>query len=141
MRIINNQQRRKHIKEEKKLEKKHYRIIVALMILDVVYYYFIQPKTIGHDIRYSIYIFWLPTLLGMLILALYRRKFLIDRFLNNKGVALWAFMFFFYLLQGLVFSYLSFGQIAKISWDFINYQTAIQNSREVLECDITRFWT
>ncbi len=45
------------------------------------------------------------------------------------------------LTQGLLFSYLSFGQAAKISWDVLNNWTAKQNIEEVFECQVTRFWT
>ena len=50
-------------------------------------------------------------------------------------------MTLFYLTQGAIFSYLSFGQLAKISWDIINNKTAKQNSEEIFDCKITRFWT
>ena len=135
----NYQQKSNFIKAEKKLEKKHYQIVIGLMIFTAAYY-FIEPKTIGYDIRYSIYIFWLPTIIGILILGYYRRSFLITRFANNKGIVLWVFMTFFYLLQGLMFSYISFGQIAKISWDYCNYKIARRNSEETFVCPITKFW-
>lgn len=50
-------------------------------------------------------------------------------------------MTFYYLTQGIVFSYLSFGQIAKVSWDYFNNQTLKQNTEEIINCRITRFWT
>lgn len=49
-------------------------------------------------------------------------------------------MTFFYLLQGFLFSYLSFGQVAKMSWDYLNYQTGNQNLSEQVTCNVTRFW-
>lgn len=132
---------RKLINGEKRLEKKHYSILIGLMVFGAGYYYFNESKTIGHDIRYSIYIFWLPTIIGIVTLAIYRRKFLITKFSTNKGVVLWTFMIFFYLLQGFIFSYLSFGQIAKISWDILNERAIQQNQIVTLRCDVTRFWT
>lgn len=111
------------------------------MIFGFAYYWFVEPKTIGHDIRYAIYIFWLPTIIGMLTLGIYRRQFLINRFATNKGFVLGTFMVFFYLLQGLIFSYISFGQIAKMSWDYANFQVAKENTTEKVECEVTKFWT
>ena len=134
-------EKRQFINNEKRLEKKHYRIIIGLMIFSAVYYYFIEPKTIGHDIRYSIYTFWLPTIIGLVTIAIYRRQFLVNKFSTNKGVVLWTFMIFFYLLQGFIFSYLSFGQLAKISWDILNERTIQENQTETLRCDVSRFWT
>ena len=128
------------IQNEKKLEKKHTRILLGLMTFGIIYY-FIEPKTIGHDNQYLIYIFVLPTIVGMLILGFYRLRFLINRFSTNRGIVLWTFMTFYYLTQGIVFSYLSFGQIAKVSWDYFNNQTLKQNTEEIINCRITRFWT
>lgn len=133
-------QRKQFSLTDKKLEKKHYRIIIGLMIFGVAYFLFFDTKTIGHDIRYSLYIFWLPTIIGMLTLGIYRKKFLINRFANNSGIAMYTFMTLFYLFQGLLFSYLSFGQVAKMSWDYCNYKTVEQNSEEIIVCPITRFW-
>lgn len=52
---------------------------------------------------------------------------------------LWTFMIFFYLLQGFIFSYLSIGQITKISWDILNEKAIQQNQIETLRCDVTKF--
>lgn len=132
---------KKFIQKEEKLKKTHYLLLIGLMIFGVTYYYFIEPKTIGHDSRYFIYIFLLPTISGMLILGLYRWRFLINRFATNKGIVFWIFMTFSYLIQGFIFSYLSFGQVAKVSWDYFNNEVVKQNTNEILNCEITRFWT
>jgi hypothetical protein len=135
------QHKKQFIQNEKKLEKKHYGIIIGLIIFTVVYHYFIEPKTIGEDIRYSIYIFWIPTIIGMLTLGIYRRQFLLNRFATNKGFVLWSFMTFLYLLQGFLFSFISFGQIAKMSWDYANFKKAKQNVSETLHCEVIEVWT
>lgn len=141
MKQLKYSDKKKYILKEKKLEKKHYRIIIGLMIFGVVYHYFIEPTTIGHDNRYLIYIFLLPTIIGIIVFGIYRRQFLINQFSTKKGFILWTFMIFYYLTQGIIFSYLSFGQVAKISWDYFNYETIKQNSEEVLNCQITKFWS
>lgn len=134
-------QKRLTVTKEKMLEKVHYRVLIGLMLFGVVYYLYWEPTTIGHDSRYTFYIFLLPTLLGLLTLAVYRRKLLINKFSMNKSFKLWTLMTIFYLIQGLLISYLSFGQIAKISWDILNTRTAKKNIEEVFDCKITRFWT
>ncbi|RRJ89325.1 hypothetical protein EG240_11850 [Paenimyroides tangerinum] len=133
-------QKRLTVGKEKKLEKVYYRILVGLMILGILYYLFLEPKSIGHDNRYFIYIFLLPTILGLFILAVCRRQFLMNKFSTNRGVTLWIFLTIFYLIQGSFFSYLSLGQIAKISWDILNNRVAKQNVEEVFDCKITKFW-
>lgn len=128
-------------KDDKKLDKRHYRIIIGLMVFAVAYHYFIEPKTIGYDIRYSVFIFWMPITVGIIVLGIYRTQFLINSFKTNKGFFLSFFMVSFYLLQGLIFSYLSFGQVAKISWDYYNYRATQKELEETLYCQITKFWT
>lgn len=132
-------QAKKIAQTEKKLDKKHYTILIGLMIFAVVYHYFIEPKTIGHDIKYTIYIFALPTAVGMAILGIYRKQFLITQFARNKEFSVRIFTIFLYLIQGLLFSYLSFGQIAKISWDYCNSQAAKHGATTTLHCPITGF--
>jgi hypothetical protein len=141
MRASSLNQKRKFLQGEKKLEKKHLRLIYIFAIITVAYYYFLEPKTIGHDTRYIIYIFLLPTIIGMIALGIYRRQFLINRFTTNKGFILWTFMIVFYLLQGFIFSYISFGQVAKISWDYFNYRATQNHEEELLTCPITQFST
>ncbi len=137
----NYKNNKKFIQTEKKLDKFHYRIIVGLAIIAITYYYFIEPRTIGYDNRYTLYIFALPTIIGMLILGYYRRHFLINRFATNRGIMLWTFMTLFYLTQGVIFSYLSFGQVAKMSWDYINYKIAKQGYIETYNCEALEVWT
>ncbi|RYE53466.1 MAG: hypothetical protein EOP48_14335 [Sphingobacteriales bacterium] len=131
--------KRQFVQKEKGLEKKHSKIFIGLAIFACAYYYFFQPKTIGNDIRYNIFIFWLPTLIGTLTIGIYRRKFLLSKFSTNKGFTLWTFMTVFYLLQGFISSYLSFGQVAKISWDIVSWQNANENQTESLVCKVARF--
>ena len=133
--------KKQYITAEKRLENIHYRIIIGLIIFYIAYHAFIEPKTIGHDIKYAIYIFWLPTIFGMLILAFYRRQFLINRWITCNKVIERIFIVFFYSFQGFLFSYLSFGQFAKMSWDSCNYFAFQKSSEETIVCPITRFWT
>ena len=138
---MKQQHNRTTLTREKKLEAKHYRILIALVVLYVVYYSFFRNKVVGHDNRYIVYIVVLPTLCALLALAAYRRHFLVDKFSTNKGSILWVFMAAFYLIQGLLFSYLSIGQSAQISWDIVNNRAAKQNDLEVIQCEIIKFKT
>ena len=104
------------------------------MIFGIVYHFFIEPTTIGNDSRYLNYILGLPIIIGILLLGIYRRHFLLGRFRSNKNIALWSFMSIFYLLQGVLFSYLCFGQIARMDWDLANVIIAKNNISETLHC-------
>jgi len=141
MRSEKQLQKRKDKRVENKLAKKHYRIVIGLLIFGCIYYYFIQPKTIGHDINYNIYIFWIPTLTGLIALSIYRRQFLINEFNIQQKIALKGFKLLIYLLEGIVVSYLIFGQIANISWNTINQNVAKDNPVETINCELTKFFT
>lgn len=133
-------EKRKFKQAEKRLAKKHYRILIGLLIFGCIYYYFIQPITIGRDSRYTIYIFWMPTLAGLIALGIYRRKFLIDAFVTAKGFAVRSFMVFIFFIEGIVVSYLIFGQIANIGWNTINQNVAKGNPVETINCELTKFF-
>ena len=47
----------------------------------------------------------------------------------------------FYLLQGILVSYLSFGQIASVIWNYINKIEAEKNPTEIINCKVTGFYT
>ena len=130
---------------EKGLEKKYYRIVIGLMILSVICYSCVEPhiagQIIGHDGRYAVFILWGPVMSGILILGIYRRKFLIHKFSTNRGFVLWTFMIFFYLVEGVFVAYLSLGQIARISWLVANKTAEEKNQTELIACDVTKFWT
>jgi hypothetical protein len=129
------------IKNENILANKHSKLIYIFGLLTVIYYYFIAPKTIGNDNRYMIFIIIVPTLVGMLTLGLYRNQFLKNRISINKGFAIRTFVVSFYLIQGLIFSYITFGLIAKIGWDYYNYIETRKNHEETLTCPIIKIWT
>lgn len=126
---------------ERKIEQQHTRIAFALIIFYVTYYFLFEQKIIGHDSKYIIYIFLLPTLIGLFAIAYYRRHFLRNIFSKSKGFFSKISMFLFLFFEGLLFSYLSFGQVAKISFDILNWNTANKNSAEVIVCKITKFST
>jgi hypothetical protein len=57
----------------------YFRILIGLMIIGVINYCFFDPILIGHDNRYKIYVFLLPTVIGMLSLTFYRKDFLLRK--------------------------------------------------------------
>jgi len=134
-------QEKKHFKSrEKTFAKHHYRILIGLLIFSIVYHWIFDKFTIGSDFRYSLYVFWIPTVTGLVIFAFYRRGFLMTQFSVNRGIILWGFMIVFYIAQGILFSYLSFGQVAKIAWNIANDRAAAKANTRIIHCPITRFW-
>ena len=121
------------------IAKAHYKTLIGLMVVYVLHRMFFEHKTIGHDTRYAIFVFGIPTITGILILAFYRRNFLLSTFATANGFALKLFVITFYFIQGLLFSYLSFGLVANATWNYINKRTAEQNPKETIHCRVTKF--
>ena len=134
-------EKRISIQKEKKKDKIHYKILIALLIIGVLYYLFFEPNIIGNDSRYTYYIILTPITIGILLLLIYRKDFLIYKLNSCKNLKNKIFILIFYSLQGILFSYLLFGQIAKISWDKINKSAASENPKEIIICKITKFYS
>ncbi|WP_123921955.1 hypothetical protein [Flavobacterium sp. LM4] len=134
-------EKRKIKNKEKRTERKHYSLLIFALIFCVINLAFIESKTIGHDYRYKIYIFLLPVSIGMLFFGIYRWNFLIRKYLSFKEIHLKLYVIGFYLLQGIVVSYLSFGQITSVIWNCINNYEAEKNHTEIVYCKVTGFYT
>jgi len=127
--------------KEKKIDRIHYILLIAALIFSVLNYTFFKSKTIGHDIRYNIYIFWLPIMIGLIFFGIYRRDFLIRKYSSFSQTYTKIYVIGFYLIQGFFVSYLSFGQIASITWNYFNKKEAEKNKIEIINCNVTGFYT
>ena len=144
MRENQNQKKREKralINKEKKKEQIHYTLLIFALIFCVINLSFIESETIGHDERYEIYVFWLPIIIGVVFFGIYRREFLIRKYLSYKEIYFKIYVIGFYLLQGILVSYLSFGQIASVMWNYINKNEAEKNPTEIVFCKVTGFYT
>lgn len=126
--------------KEKKLQQIHYTLLLVAMISFIVNYMFFRNTTVGHDVRYTIYVFLIPLIIGILFFGIYRREFLIKTYLSFKETYAKIYMIVFYLLQGVFVSYLSFGQIAWITWNYLNKKESEKNKTEIISCDVTGFY-
>lgn len=125
--------------KEKKLDELHYKVVIVLIVFWVLHYLFIDRPTIGGDNRYNIYILWIPNLLGIVALGIYRKSFLLSRISVKEKLTSKLMKLFFILLQGLVLSYLSFGSLAYSVWNEINYKKSNTNISEYTKCKIEGF--
>jgi hypothetical protein len=138
---IKRTEKRKLKIKEKKTERIHYSLLILALIFCVVNLAFIESKTIGGDNKFEIYIFLLPTIIGIIFFGIYRKEFLIRKYLSFKETYLKLYVIVFYLLQGILVSYLSFGQIASVIWNYINKYEADKNPTEIVICKVTGFYT
>lgn len=133
-------EKRKLRNKEKKKERVHYFLLILAMLYFIVHYMFFEKNTIGHDVRYSIYVFWIPLITGILFFGIYRRDFLLNTYRSFSETYAKIYVIGFYLLQGIFVSYLSFGQIANTVWNYINKREASRNRTEIVTCNVTRFY-
>ncbi len=114
------QHKRKIITKEQRIEKIHYRILIVLLISWLAYHLFLRQVQVGGDYRYTLYVFLLPTVLGMVVLAIYRKKHLIQILSQSKSLLYKSLVILFYTAIGFLFSYISFGLISEIVFDSVN---------------------
>lgn len=139
-RNIKKTERKKFKNKEEKLQRMHYNLLITAMISFVLSYIFLRNTTIGHDARCVVYIFCVPVIIGLLFFGIYRREFLIKTYLSFNKTFDKLYMIGFFLLQGVLVSYLSFGQIAWITWSYLNKKEAEKNKIEIISCDVTGFY-
>jgi hypothetical protein len=120
-----------------KFIKKNSSLTIVLYVFAIAYHIFFHPLTVGHNHNYILYIFWLPTITGWVIFAWCNRKDFVEEEIERTFLIEKIFNYFHLGIIFFAFSYLSFGQIAKISWDIANYQIAKTNLVENLNCQIT----
>lgn len=123
-----------------KLDKIHYKLFIGFAVLYLLHAIFIEEKTIGHDDRYTWYIFAAPTVIGALLLVLYQWKFGGDFFSKRlNGFTELAVGFLLAVIAACMCSYLIFGNLANITWEYINKREANKRMPVAFYCPITRF--
>lgn len=76
----------------------------------------------------------------MLALAIYRKEFLLHKLTISEKIIGKFLIIIFYTFQGFLFSLLSIGLISKITFNYLNIESAKHNTTEIINCEITRFW-
>lgn len=100
-------------------DKKLYPWAIASLVLTAVQHLF-SLDLVGVGPKYHIWVTWIPLAVGLFVMAISRRNYLMARSSAEAGVGwkllLWAFM----LVQGLLFSYSTFGLAARFTVDILN---------------------
>ncbi|MGZ5283811.1 MAG: hypothetical protein ACXWEY_16165 [Bacteroidia bacterium] len=130
-------EKRKLKRESKKQEKIYNYIFVALAIIWIAYYICFEPETIGDDYRYNLYIFWLPTIAGILALGFYKHELLNEAIKERKIISKFIAVLFLFLMSAF-WSYLSIGQLSKIIFHTINKEVAKTENTETHRLDINQ---
>ena len=112
-------------------DKKLYPLAIAAMVLSLLQFMF-SLNLVVSDRGYDLAVTWSPLFIGVLVLAVFRRKYLLARSSEIQGVA-WKLIFWtFMLLQGILFSFMSFGLVARATADALN-RVELQNGTTMTE--------
>lgn len=128
-----------NVTAEKKFQKNIYLILIILVLTNLLVSYYFEPIIIGYDIKHSLYFFWIPVISGIAVFAYFRKAFLSSKYFYLNTIPLKLFGVVFYLLQGLLFSYLTFGFLANMAWVYLNKKSAADNPVEIIYCKIDKF--
>ena len=120
-------------------------LFFILCLIGVIYYIFFESISIGRDFRYTLYIFLIPTFLGLFLTAKFTFfskswNSLFSNIKNEKYLILKIVYPFLLLTSNFIFSYIYFGSTANIVWDTINKLEASKNETEKFFLPITKIY-
>ena len=129
------------VKKRAKIEEK---IFIGILVLGVIYYLFFESLSFGEDYRYTLYVFWLPTILGFIFsvkysfIAQYWRSLLID-LKKEKYFVMKIFYPLFLVAMTFMYSVIMFWMPSNIIWDGVNKIESITNKIEVYNLPVDEF--
>ncbi len=100
-------------------DKKLYPWVLISLVLTVLQYWF-ELKLIGVGLRYQLWITWIPLVTGITVLGALRWDYLKLRAAEMEGFGWKMLLWIFMLVQGALFSYTSFGLVARTTADIFN---------------------
>ena len=101
------------------MDRRIYRYLIAVAILNVVQSTF-SLRVIGENWRYNAVVHFGPVLIGVVLLAIRRWRYLLRRAAVVKGIGWKAGLCGFFLVQGILFSFLTTGLLARTAMDAVN---------------------
>lgn len=116
----------------------------GILIIGLIHYMFIESKYIGSDYRYDLFVFWIPTIVGMLITIRFdflqlNWKETLDDLKKDKSIFSKIFTLPFLLVIHFMIAVIMFWMPANIIWDTWNKIEAKNSKIEVREFQIAKF--
>ena len=111
--------------KQKKLEEIRYRYLIATMVIGLFYYMFIESQYIGGDIRYDFFIFWIPVLIGLILIIKFnflsvQWNEIFPTLRKEKNVFLKIIYLPILFLKHFIISVIFFWIPSSIVWDCVN---------------------
>ncbi len=111
--------------KQKKYEEIRYRYLIASMVIGLLYYMFIESQYIGGDKRYDFFIFWIPVLIGLILIIKFnflsvQWNEIFPTLRNEKNVFLKIIYIPILFLKHFIISVIFFWIPSNIVWDCVN---------------------
>ncbi len=131
--------KKKHIDQEelKKTENKTVYLLVILVIINFLIRNVYSTETIGGKSGYFIYFFLIPTIIGIAIISFLKLSFLKQKLNEAKSLIDKFGLSIIYLIQGFLFSFLTFGLISNIIWTSLTLNNTSGDNSIFIDCPIT----
>lgn len=128
---------------ETKKDKFQYYLLVIIAAIGVVHEIFLKPETLGHDIRYTYYIFGLPMFVGFIFISLYNLHLIKDILRINVQISIKeqfkrVFASLVLIILGLALSFFCFSLPLDIVFQQLNRKAAKKNPMEMIHCSINQ---
>lgn len=127
------------LQKENSKEKFYYALFIGCIIAFVIAYW-LEPITIGNDVRYTLFVVLFPILIGVTLFITYRKKIL-----NTDAVAAvknkWQKLGYAIVLLGCaaLFSYLTLGLVTEMVWRSANHYTAKNQRQHIVILPVNEF--
>lgn len=130
---------------QKKRDAILYKYFMATIAICVIHYIFIAYHYLGSDYRYDLFVFWIPTLIGIIItikfdLLQFDWKDFIPDLKKEKNFFRKVFTIPFLILVHFMFSVIMFWMPSNVIWDIVNKIEAHNNRVEVFTLKVEKFY-
>jgi len=115
-----------------------YALIIAFAAGSVVLH-ICKPVSIGHDIKYTFFIELFPIALGIVLFIIYRNKLLHTSAILKLKLYQKAGAAVTLLLVVSLLSYLTFGLLFRLGFEYANYTSAQNNKPSIITLPVAKF--
>jgi hypothetical protein len=127
------------LKKKESEDKAIYAAIIACAVLFVCIHSF-KPLSIGSDNNYTFFVIILPIIIGISLLIGYRKKIFNTEAIASitnmwKNIGTWILLLF----VATLFSFLTFGTLASLSFEVANYCAAKDSKQQTVILPVEQF--
>jgi len=121
---------------KKKREEIYSYVLLGLFFFSIINFLFLQPTIIGCNRYFNIFAVMIPIIIGIIILIILFKDFLISFFSSDEFIIPKIFKTFNLLFLAVVISYITIGQFANITWNVLSRLRANNKPKKVFICQV-----